>query len=61
MHAFQNKMAGVSKDFVPGDHYDALLTLLDEDLLNADEDFIAKITNVFYKDWRFTIHSRIEM
>ena len=42
-------MAGVSKDFVSGDHYDALLTLLDEDLLNADEDFTAEIANVVTK------------
>ena len=42
-------MAGVSKDFVSGDHYDVLLTLLDEDLLNADEDFTAEIANVVTK------------
>ena len=42
-------MGGVSKDFVSGDHYDALLTLLDEDLLNADEDFTAEIANVVTK------------
>ena len=49
VHAFQNIMAGVSKDFVSGDHYDTLLTLLDEDLLNADEDFTAEIANVVTK------------
>ena len=42
-------MAGVSRGFVSGDHYDALLTLLDEDLLNADEDFTAEIANVATK------------
>ena len=42
-------MAVVSKDFVSGDHYDTLLTLLDEDLLNADEDFTAEIANVVTK------------
>ena len=49
VHAFQNIMAGVSKDFVSGDHCDTLLTLLDEDLLNADEDFTAEIANVVTK------------
>ena len=49
LHAFQTKMAWVSKDFVSGDHYDTLLTLLDEDLLNADEDFTAEIANVVTK------------
>ena len=49
VHPFQNKMVGVSKDFVSGDHYDALLTLLDEDLLNADEDFPAELADVVTK------------
>ena len=40
-------MAGVGKDIVSGDHYDALLTLVGEDLLNAD--FIAGIANVVTK------------
>ena len=46
---FKTKMIGVSKDSVSGDHYGALSTLLDEDLLNADEDFTAEIANVVTK------------